>query len=123
VSVATPEQALAEARRRVEAARAAGEYADADRLPVLGRPEPTDLARLHEWALIEIEPEEIRSTRRIGKPITLFKRFLGRLLVQHHNSLSGQQSRFNLELLGYIVRLERKVADLQRDLDRRERGS
>ncbi|MDX6666745.1 MAG: hypothetical protein QOK04_125, partial [Solirubrobacteraceae bacterium] len=101
----TPEEALAEARRRAGAARTAGEYADADRMPVLGRPEPTDLARLHEWALIEIPPEEIRSTRRLGKPITFLKRVLGRLLVQHFNEVTAQQSRFNLEMLAYIIRL------------------
>jgi hypothetical protein len=122
MTLSTPEEALAEARRRAQAARDAGEYADADRLPVLGRPEPTDLARLHEWALIEIDPEQVRSIRRLGKPITALKRLLGRLLVQHHNELSGQQSRFNLELLGYIIRLERRVAELQRQLDRRERS-
>jgi hypothetical protein len=86
-------------------------------MPVLGRPEPTDLARLHEWALIEIPPEEIRSTRRLGKPITFLKRVLGRLLVQHFNEMTAQQSRFNLEMLAYIIRLERKLAEVQRELD------
>jgi hypothetical protein len=113
----TPEEALAEAGRRASVARAAGEYTDADRMPVLGRPEPTDLARLHEWALIEIPPEEIRSTRRLGKPITFLKRVLGRLLVQHFNEMTAQQSRFNLEMLAYIIRLERKLAEVQRELD------
>jgi hypothetical protein len=117
VTPSTPEEALAEARRRAGVARAAGEYADADRMPVLGRPEPTDLARLHEWALIEIPPEEIRSTRRLGKPITLLKRMLGRLLAQHFNEMTARQSRFNLEMLAYIIRLERKLSEVQRELN------
>lgn len=112
--LSTPEEALSEARRRAEAARAAGEYADADRLPALGRPEPTNLGRLYEWALIEVSPDEIRSTRRLGAPITLLKRLLGRLLAQYHNELSGHQSRFNYEALVYIAHLERRVAELER---------
>jgi hypothetical protein len=112
--LSTPEDALSEARRRAEAARAAGEYAEADRLPEIGRPEPTDLGRLYEWAFIEISPEEIRSTRRFGAPITALKRLLGRLLRQHHIELQGQQSRFNIETLVYVARLEQRVAELER---------
>jgi hypothetical protein len=118
--LSTPEEALSEARRRATAARTAGEYADADRLPSLPRPEPTNLGRLYEWALIEISPDEIRSNRRLGAPITALKRLLGRLLRQYHNELSGHQSRFNYEALVYIAHLERRVAELERRADGRD---
>jgi hypothetical protein len=118
--LSTPEAALSEARRRADSARAAGEYAEADRLPALGRPGPPDLGRLYEWAFIEISPTEIRSIRRFGAPITALKRLLGRLLLQYHNELSGQQSRFNIETLVYIARLEQRIAELERQVAGRD---
>jgi hypothetical protein len=112
--LSTPEEALSEARRRAVAARAAGEYTEADHLPAVDRSQPNNLVRLYELALIEVSPDEIRSTRRLGAPITLLKRLLGRLLMQYHNELSGHQSRFNYEALVYIAHLERRVSELER---------
>ena len=45
----TPEEAAARAAERARAARAAGEYADADRLEGLDPVEQPSLQRLREW--------------------------------------------------------------------------
>jgi hypothetical protein len=121
LSSPTPEEAAAEARRRAEAARAAGEYADAERLAALEPRERAEVSSLHAWAFIEVDPEVARSTRRLGAPITAFKRLLVRLLRQYHHELAGQQTRFNLHLLAHVRRLEERVAALEERLPEDER--
>lgn len=110
-----PEDVAAEAQRRA-AERGEG------RAEPGGPPEPVEADlrdRLTRWAFIDVEPDEVmRSTRRLGAPITALKRGLARLLTQYHREEHGQLTRFNLQLLGYVERLERRVAQLEDEVAR-----
>jgi hypothetical protein len=110
-----PEEALAEARRRAADIRAAGGYAEIeDDLRI----EPLDQvtrAQLLEWALIEPDITKLRSTRRMGRPITWVKRMLLRGLQQYHNEVTYQQTRFNIHVLRKLLELEDRVERLERD--------
>ena len=106
-----PEEALEAARRAAAAARENGAYAED-----LGRlaPEPVGRAsteQLLEWAVIEPDPELVRSTRRLGGPITAVKRGLLRLLRQYHGQVLAQQTRFNLHAALRIAELEQRVIE------------
>jgi len=71
--------------------------------------EPTSevtIERLMEWAVIETDPALVRSTRRLGGPITWFKRFLRRMLRQELGQAYAQQSRFNLMVVTRLQELE-----------------
>ena len=110
----SPEEALQLARERAEAARARGAYGDD-----LGRfaIDPVDavtLEHLLEWAVIDPDVSELRSTRRWGAPITLVKRMLYRLLRQYHGQVIAQQSRFNIQLAVYVGQLADRVERLER---------
>jgi hypothetical protein len=118
----TPEEAAALAAERARVARAAGEYADAERLEAIDPLERPTVERLREWAVVEVKPDVARSTRRLGAPITRFKRFLLRMLLQYHNELTAQETRFNLHAVGYIAVLEERIRELEgrvRELERR----
>ena len=115
----TPQEAAAEAVRRARE-RDPVRDVDLDGLEALGAGERGGLSRLQEWALIEVEPEVARSTRRGGAPITRFKRFLLRMLLQYHNEQHAQITRFNVHVLGYIAALEGRVAELEQRLKRGE---
>lgn len=110
----TPEEALAEARRRVEHGRERGEYSDVERLEGLAETAGSDRLRLLDWAVIEVDPQRIYSTRRLGAPITAFKRVLLRLLHQYHGELVAQQSRFNINVVAQLIRLEERVEAIER---------
>ena len=95
--------------------RAAGAYRD---VPSAVEREPSDsitTAKLYEWALIEPDLREVRSTRRFGAPMTAFKRGLLRLLQQYHASLIAEQTRFNVNLLVHVRRLEERIEELEKD--------
>lgn len=71
--------------------------------------EPTTevtIERLMEWAVIETDPALVRSTRRLGGPITWYKRFLRRMLRQELGQAYAQQSRFNLMVVTRLQELE-----------------
>ena len=71
--------------------------------------QPTDeltIERLTEWAVIETDPDLLRSTRMGGAPITWFKRFLRRMLAQELGQAYAQQSRFNLMVVTRLQELE-----------------
>jgi hypothetical protein len=111
----SPEEALAVARERAVAARERGAYADD-----LGRfaIDPVDavtLEHLLEWAVVEPDLSELRSTRRLGAPITWLKRLLYRLLRQYHGQVLAQQSRFNIQLAVYVGQLADRVERLERE--------
>jgi hypothetical protein len=96
-----PEEAIQRAHRA-----SFGE--DSDRLHGF-RVEPTDeltIERLMEWAVIETDPDLVRSTRRLGAPITWYKRFLRRMLSQELGQAYAQQSRFNLMVVTRLQELE-----------------
>ena len=105
-----PDEAVEHARRH---------RADHEGDPALA---PTDLDRLgaervgieqlREWAVIEVAPETLRSTRRLGAPFTFLKRMLLRLLRQYTSELEARQTRFNLALLDEV---EQRLRALERD--------
>ena len=71
--------------------------------------DPTDKVtheKLMEWAVIETDPELVRSTRRLGGPITWLKRTLRHLLRQELGQAYAQQSRFNLMVATRLAELE-----------------
>jgi hypothetical protein len=71
--------------------------------------EPTDKVtheKLMEWAVIETNPALVRSTRRLGGPITWLKRSLRHLLRQELGQAYAQQSRFNLMVATRLAELE-----------------
>jgi hypothetical protein len=103
-----PEQALA-------AARAAAAARD-DELPAGMAIEPTErvsIEQLMEWAAIEPDVELMVSTRRLGAPITWFKRKLIHFMRQYLRELQSQQTRFNLNVLIRVAELEDRVARLE----------
>jgi hypothetical protein len=114
----SPEEALELARQRAEAARARGAYGDD-----LGRfaIDPVDavtLEHLLEWAVVEPDLSELRSTRRLGAPITWVKRLLYRALRQYHGQVIAQQSRFNIQLAVYVGQLADRVERLEKRAER-----
>ena len=102
-----PEDALGAAREAVERKRAQGAYAG-DTIAAAGMPAGPDLARLREWAIIEVDPELLYSTRRGGAPITWFKRVLLRLMRQYTTELEAQQTRFNVGVVAYLEGLDKQ---------------
>jgi hypothetical protein len=116
----TPEEAAAAALERARERVAQGDYADAPRLEALAD-ERSALDRLGEWAVIDVGLDNVRSTRRVGAPVTRFKRFLVRMLRQYTAEEQGQVTRFNVHLLGYAASLEDRVEALERRLRELER--
>lgn len=113
-----PEEALERAREAARGKRSRGGYADTaadapDPLDptILGGRAPAEL--LSEWAVIEIEPDRVYSTRRWGAPVTALKRLLLRLMRQHLVELEARQTRFNLGLLAAFQELDRRVEALE----------
>jgi hypothetical protein len=103
-----PEQALA-------AARAAAAKRDDELAPGMAI-EPTErvsIEQLMEWAAIEPDVELMVSTRRLGAPITWFKRKLIHFMRQYLRELQSQQTRFNLNVLIRTAELEDRVARLE----------
>ena len=105
----SPEEALARARA---AAAAAGAHRSEEAAP-LEDPRHVSLSRLTEWAVIEPEEAEVYSTRRWGAPITAVKKMLVRLMRQYISSVSGQQTRFNVYVLGELMALQERVRALE----------
>lgn len=103
-----PEEALA-------AARAAAAARD-DALPAGTSIEPTErvsIEQLMEWANIEPDVDLMRSTRKLGAPITWAKRQLIWVLRQYLRELQSQQTRFNLNVLIRLAELEDRVGRLE----------
>jgi hypothetical protein len=109
--VKDPREAL-DAARRAAAARPGGTSADPE--PPWS-PSPDSARRLAEWAIIEPDARQVYSTRRYGRPITAVKRGLVLLLRQYIGQVSAQQSRFNAQVAAHVVRLEERVAELERE--------
>jgi hypothetical protein len=109
----SPEDAVERARAAAAEMRTEGAYADEGTID----PAPEDaitLAKLYEWALIDPDLRDVRSTRRYGAPMTALKRGLLRLLSQYHAALIAEQVRFNVTLLGHLKRLEDRIEALER---------
>jgi hypothetical protein len=107
------QEALGVARERAAAARARGAYADdLERFRVAPAQSP-GLEQLLEWAVIEPDVDELRSTRRLGAPITLAKRTLYRALRQYNAQVLSQQTRFNLVVAMHVAQLSDRVTRLE----------
>ena len=110
-----PEEALEQARRAARQAREGGAYQEAagetaDKLErELAAERPSD-ELMQSWAAIHVDPDLVYSTRRAGRPVTLLKRGLLRLLRQYTNQLEAQQTRFNFVVLGRLRELEDRIA-------------
>ena len=113
----TPEEALATARVRATAARAAGGYADLGGFRIAPK-DRVQTDQLMEWAVLEPDQSTMRSTRRLGAPITYFKRALLHVLRQYHGELTAEQTRFNMHLLVYVAELEDRLARLEAERER-----
>ena len=108
VAAMKPEEAL-------PAARAAAAARD-DELPPGTAIEPTErvsIEQLMEWAAIEPDIELMVSTRKLGAPITWFKRKVIHFMRQYFRELQSQQTRFNLNVLIRLAELEDRVARLE----------
>ncbi|CAA9480726.1 MAG: hypothetical protein AVDCRST_MAG67-853 [uncultured Solirubrobacteraceae bacterium] len=103
-----PEEALAAAReaaaRRSDALRGGMSIAPTERVSI---------EQLMEWANIEPDPDLMRSTRRLGAPITWAKRQLVHVMRQYLRELQSQQTRFNLNVLIRLAELEDRVVRLE----------
>jgi hypothetical protein len=113
-----PEGALQQARDAAAAMRAAGSYRDDVEVLEAG-PAPVSRAKLLRWAVIEPDLGYVRSTRRLGAPITGLKRLLLRLLMQYHAELLAQQTRFNVGILSELQRVSDRLDELEGQLERR----
>ena len=118
-----PERAIELARERAAAARARGAYADDLSGFAIAPTDRISTETLMEWAVIEPDERLMRSTRRLGAPITWVKRLLLRGLQQHFNELTSQQSRFNLHVLVHVAELEDRVRRLEERRSSPEEGS
>ena len=115
-----PEEALAAARRAASAHHEDEVSTSAPAPWVTGDP-VASARRLAEWAIIEPDEAEVRSTRRNGRPITALKLLLVRMLRQYMGQVTAQQSRFNAQVAAHVVRLEERVSELEETV-RRDRG-
>jgi hypothetical protein len=116
--VRDPEQALA-AARRAAAEQPRGEEAP----PWSVEGSVASARRLAEWAIIEPDEAEVRSTRRTGRPITAVKLLLVRMVRQYVGQVTAQQSRFNAHVAAHVMRLEERVAELEEAARRERPGS
>lgn len=114
-----PSEALGVARERAAAARARGAYADDLGRYCVQPAQRPGLEALLEWAVIEPDASELRSTRRLGAPLTLAKQALYRALRQYNGQVLAQQSRFNLMVAMHVAELSDRVARLEERADRR----
>ena len=106
----TPEEALDRAREAAEAAGGAPPAGpEAAALERAIAPGPPTNEVLQEWALLAVDLGLIRSTRRLGRPITAVKRGLLRFLRQYTHEAEAQQTRFNLAVLARLRELEARV--------------
>lgn len=109
---------MKEPREALEAARRAAAQApaepDAAGGSELGDP-AIEARRLVEWAIVDPQQARVYSTRRYGKPITVLKRMLVRFLRQYLDEVGAQQSRFNALAAAHVMRLEERVALLERE--------
>jgi hypothetical protein len=111
----TPEEALASARA------AAAEHGDEVPGGTVIRPtERLSIEQLSDWAAIEPDPDLMRSTRKLGAPITFVKRQLLHVMRQYLRELQAQQTRFNLIILGRVAELEERVEKVDARAARRE---
>ena len=104
-----PEDALPHARAEAQRLREAGKYPEHELAVGSRQGQGPDLAKLREWAIIEVDSQAlVYSTRKGGAPVTWFKRMLLRLLRQYTTELEAQQTRFNVAVIAYLESLEKR---------------
>ena len=108
MSPTDPGEAAAAARASAERKRAEGVYPPDTVADSGAPPSGPDLARLREWAIIEVDGELLYSTRKGGAPITWLKRMLLRLMRQYTTELEAQQTRFNVGVVAYLESLDKQ---------------
>ena len=113
-----PEDALHNARTAVAEARARGAYLDDLSAYVVAPTDRVTTEQLLEWAVIEPDVEEVRSTRRLGRPITATKRAVVHVLRQYLGQIVAEQTRFNLHAAVRLAELEERIDRLEDALDR-----
>jgi hypothetical protein len=106
-----PEEANERARAEAASKRAEGAYPPPAPPDTGVPPAGPDLARLREWAIVEVDRELVYSTRRGGAPITWGKKLLLRMLRQYTTELEAQQTRFNVGVVAYLESLEKRERD------------
>ena len=111
-----PEEALAAAREAATQARARGGYPDDLARFQVEAPEHPGIEKLLEWAVIEPDMAQLHSTRRLGAPITAFKRALARGMAQYNLQVLAQQTRFNVHLAMEVTHLADRVTRLEERL-------
>ncbi len=108
-----PEEALSHAREQAAQARAAGGYARSLPAEPAGPAWSHRLERMLELAVLEPDLDQVRSTRRLGAPITFAKRALVRTLDQYNRQLIAQQQAYNRELALFVAQLATRVDELE----------
>jgi hypothetical protein len=107
----TPEEALAQARAAAQPFEEGPVSLDAAPARSMSG------AKLAEWAVIKPDLERVYSTRRLGAPITAFKRLLLRLLRQYVDEALAQETRYNALATAHILNLEERVRELEAKLE------
>jgi hypothetical protein len=115
--VSSPEEALDRARAEAERKRAEGVYPPRGEgaLAASVSAERPGRELISDWAVLRGDPEVVYSTRRLGAPVTAFKRLLLRLMRQYLLDLEARQTRFNVAVLDRLDELERRVRELERE--------
>ena len=113
----TPEEAVEQARVSVAAMREQGAYPPSESHLAPLKADRVTYGRLLQWAVVDPDPRNVRSTRRFGAPITAIKRALLRLLFQYHAELIAEQTRLNINLVHYVGALEGRVTELEKRLE------
>ena len=111
--MSTPEEAIERARAAAAERRARGEDLDVSGGFEVRTADRVSSQQLLEWAVIELDPSQVYSTRRLGAPITWTKRLLVRGLRQYLVQLVDQQTRFNLQLAQFVADLDERVTKLE----------
>ncbi len=112
-----PEEALQRAREELARMRATGAYGEEVVLRPLEATGAVTTGKLWQWALIDPDLRDVRSTRRAGAPITALKRVLLRVLAQYHGALIAEQTRFNVNAVAAVAQLEDRIVELERKLE------
>ncbi|WP_320668545.1 hypothetical protein [Patulibacter defluvii] len=109
-----PEDALDAARRL--AAEHATTTIPGDGLRVERSSQPSD-DQLLQWAVVEPDLREVRSTRRLGAPVTRTKQALLRLLGQYHAQVLSVQNRVNVHLALRSSLVRDELRELRSEVD------
>jgi hypothetical protein len=109
-----PEDAL-DAARRLSAEHAATTI-PGEGLRVKRSTQPSD-DQLLQWAVVEPDLREVRSTRRLGAPVTRTKQTLLRLLGQYHAQVLSVQNRVNVHLALRSSLVRDELRELRGEVD------